>query len=337
MKGSSRPVRTDVKANRGWARHLEGWQPGFLTIFVAGVSAWLAVPRPVPPTELPEPMIEPRELDRVARADDALADAAERERLDTDVRAVGSAVIAYNLAEVARDDDRVAVALNDIAEAVRRALPLGEEGLARLRAHHLRSFLLELHRWESTGVESDALHELGGRFVENARHDHWIEGGRLLADESVRGALFKMRWNKVTLAHGSFELTPIERRAFLRFLLLHPPREAIPVPSRLRPAPVPRPAGSSQADILRAGEQRAAFQADEYRLGKIPELGSLDPDYPAALARGVVLYRMRSYHNAVEAFRKHLDEHPDGPYAIRAQNYLQAALEAAGVVGGVDP
>ena len=198
MKGSSRPVRTDVKANRGWARHLEGWQPGLLAIFVAGVPAWLTVPRPVPPTELPEPMIEPRELDRVAQADAALADAAERERLDTDVRAVGSAIIAYNLAEVTGDAEAVGRERRNVAEAGRRALPQGEEALARLRAHHLRSFQRELRRWESTGEETDTLRELGGLFLQNARADRWIEGRRLLPDEAVRGALFKKRWSGAT-------------------------------------------------------------------------------------------------------------------------------------------
>ncbi len=325
MKGSSRPVRTDVKANRGWSRHLEGWQPGVLTLFVAGVSALLAVPRPVPPTDVPEPMIEPRELDGVARADEALADAAERERLDTDVRAIGSAFIAYNLAEVAGDADAVALSRRDVAEAVRRALPQGDEAIARLRAHHLRSFQRELRRWESTGLESEALRELGGRFLEGAAADRWIQGHRLLADEAVRGALFKKRWNDLALLHGTFELTAVEQRALLRFLLLHPHREAAP------PRRTPRIRGQRQteAETREAAEQRASYQAEEYRLDKIEAIAALDPDYPADLARGVVLYRLRRYPGAVEAFRQHLDAHPDGPYAMRAQNYLAAALNAA--------
>jgi hypothetical protein len=31
----------------------------------------------------------------------------------------------------------------------------------------------------------------------------------------------------------------------------------------------------------------------------------------------------------VEAFRRHLEIAPDGPYALRAQNYLRAALGRA--------
>jgi hypothetical protein len=325
VKGSSRPVGTEVKGKRGWGRHLEGWQPGLLTIFVAGVSALLAVPRPVPPTDLPEPMIEPRELDRVARADEALADAAEHERLDTDVRAIGSAIIAYNLAEVAGDADAVALERRNVAEATRRALPHGDEAIARLRAHHLRSFQRELRRWESTGEATAALRELGGLFLEGAGADHWIQGHRLLADDAVRGALFKKRWNDLTLLRGTFELTAVEQRALLRFLLLHPHREAGP-PRRTPPIRGLKP---TEAETQRAAEQRALYQAEEYRLDKIKALAALDPAYPADLARGVVLYRLHRYPGAVEAFRLHLDAHPDGPYAMRAQNYLDAALNAA--------
>jgi hypothetical protein len=315
VKRSSRPVRTVVKANGGVARHLEGWQPGFLAILVAGVSALLAVPRSVPPTELPEPMIEPRELDRVAQADAALADAAERERLDTDVRAVGSAIIAYNLAEVAGDAVGVARERRAVAEAARRALPQGEEALARLRAHHLRSFQRELRRWETTGEETDTLRELGGLFLENARADRWIEGRRLLADETVRGALFKKRWSELSLVRGALEISIVEQRAVLRFLLLHPHHEG--------------GALAAGAETTRAGEQRAEYLAEHYRLKKIEEIRALDPGYPADFGRGVVLYRLHSYPQSVEAFRLHLEAHPDGPYTLRAQNYLRAALGAA--------
>ena len=134
----------------------------------------------------------------------------------------------------------------------------------------------------------------------------------------MRAALFKKRWSELALAHGpAFDLASAETRAVYRFLLLHPPREAPPQTTGLA-----RNGAAETAD-----DERAAFLAGRYRLGKIEELRALDPTYPADLAKGVVLYRERSYALAAEAFRRHLEAHPDGPWAMRARNYLDASLE----------
>jgi tetratricopeptide (TPR) repeat protein len=285
-----------------------------LAVFVAGTSALLAVPRAVPPVDFPEPMIEPRELARAARADQALADAAERERLDADVRRVGSAIRAYGLAEIA-DAGPPELERREVAGAAQRALAQGEAALARLRAYQLRSFLRELHRWEQTGEETDELRELGGPFLDSARRSGWVEGGRrLVLDDTVRAVLFKKRWVDLTLVHGpALDLSSAESRALYRFLILHPPRD----PGR----------GIDEGGP--GATMRAAIAAEQYRLRKIEELHTLDPSYPADLGRGVALYRIHRYPQAVEAFRRHLDDHPDGPHTLRAQNYLRAALGAA--------
>ncbi len=253
---SSRSDRTPVKAPRaggparsppsqrprGLARHLEGWQPGLLAIFVAGVSSLLAVPRPVAPAEIPEPMLDPGALDRVARADRALAEAADHEPRDTDVAALGEAIRAYGRAETenvrprlpaAGSDAGVAIvnARRDVARAATLAAAQGEGALARLRAYQLRSFLRELLRWETTGHETPELIEMGGPFLVDAEGRGWADeaGRRLVLDETVRAALFKKRWSELTLTRGpAFDLTTAETRAVYRFLLLHPPREARP-------------------------------------------------------------------------------------------------------------
>jgi hypothetical protein len=314
VEGSSRSKRTGVKAH-GLARHLEGWQPGLLAVFVAGISALLAVPRPVLPDEIPEPLLDPRALDRAAQADLALAAAAEHERLDADVRLLGSSLRAYGLADADGSTSGVVAARRDVALTARRAAAQGDGALARLRAYELRSFLRELRRWEATGEQTTELRELGGPFVEHAQKSGWVEGRhRLLPDETVRAALFKKRWVELTLVRGpAFDLAPAETRALYRFLLLHPPREA--------------PHGPGEAET-RAADQRAGYLAEQYRLKKIEELRVLDPSYPADLGRGVVLFRLRNYPQAAEAFRRYLDTHTDGPYRLRAQNYLHATLEA---------
>lgn len=315
---SSRTARADVKAHagkRGVGRHLEGWQPGALAVLLAAVSAALAVPRSVPPVELPDLLIAPRALERVAADDRALAAAAEQGRLDTDVRAVGAAIRAFGLVDAGDDDRALATERRNVARAGERAMAFGETALLELRAYQLRSFLRELHRWEATGVESDELRELGGRFVHTAQENGWVVGRRLMMDDVVRGALFKKRWNDLVLVHGAaFEPTREESLALTRFLLMHPPRDA---------------ARAASGMVGRAAEERAQFLMEQYRLRKIEELRALDASYPADLARGVIYYRLHRYAMAVEAFRRHLEAHPDGPHTVRAQNYLRAALGRA--------
>jgi hypothetical protein len=281
---------------------------------VAGISALLAVPRAVPPSEMPEPLIAPRALEQVARDDLALVAAAEREGLDADVRLLGEAVRAYGRAEAADDTDAVVRERARVVEAFQLASAQGETALARLRACQLRSFLRELRRWEQTGEASDELRELGGRFLDGARQEGWIDGRHLLLDEAVRAAQFKLRWMAITTAHGpSLALAPVERLALDRFLLLYPHRD--------RSWSDPR----QGAPLMHAADDEK-----KYQLRKIDEISALDPSYPADLAKGVVYFRHRSYALAAKSFTTHLEDHPSGPYNVRAQNYLLAALALAG-------
>lgn len=323
MERSSRPERIPVKPGgagdrerRGIARHFEGWQPGLLALFLAGSSAVLAVPRSVDPHELPEPVVEPRALDRLALADERLARAAERAALDFDVRALGSAVRAYGVADDAGSGSALEVERKRVAQASARARPHGDQALLELRAWQLRSFLRELARWEATGEETDELRELGGGFIHMVKRTGWVDedGRRLRMDAAVRAALFKKRWNELAVLRGApFELALDESRALFRFLLRNPPREDPPGPR----------------DAQKDAALRIALAAEQYRLRKIDELGALDPTFPAQLGRGVVFYRLHRYPLAVEAFRRHLEDHPEGPFTLRAQNYLRAALGRA--------
>ena len=145
--------------------------------------------------------------------------------------------------------------------------------------------------------------------MELMRRSGWADERRRLAlDEAALRASFKKRWNDVTGMKGpALALTLDEERALLGFLLRHPPRP---------------PGGVSAPSRARAHE-------DQVRLKKVEELGAVDPAYPVDLARGVVLYRLRRYPLAVQAFARHLAAHPDGPHALRAQNYLRAAIGRA--------
>jgi TolA-binding protein len=54
----------------------------------------------------------------------------------------------------------------------------------------------------------------------------------------------------------------------------------------------------------------------------------LDPTYPAAYALGIAHFRRGAYPASAQAFRDWVDAHPEGPYALRAKNFLRAALAA---------
>ncbi|MFT3767022.1 MAG: hypothetical protein QM820_16110 [Minicystis sp.] len=298
-----------------------------MAIFLAGTSALIAVPQGSDPSAVPEPALSPRALAQVARADEGLAaqaeaDAAHGSRLDFDVRTLGSAIRAYGLADAEGRDDEIVTARRRVADAIRPARQHGDEALEKLRAYQLRAFLRALRHWEAKGEELPDLRALGGGFVSMAGRNGWVQDGVIVMDEPVRRAMFKKRWNELTLLHGPrFDLTIDEQRAVFRFLLRKPPRDDAEVSS------MPR------APLRMKQDERAAFVAEQYRLRKIDDFAGADPAYPADLARGVIFYRMHRYAVATELFRRHLEAHPDGPFTLRAQNYLRAALGHAAEEG----
>jgi len=301
-----------------FARHLEGWQPGLLAILIAVSGAALALPRAAAPEDIPPPSVDERALRQTLEhdRDRAVALAPELEREVTgsappalfDLRALGQAIRDFGLADASPDrDDLIVEKRSKLAEAVLRAVSLGEEKLLSLRAYEMSLFLREVRRWEETRVESEDLKALGGPFISMLERNGWIRDGRILPDERVRAILFKKRWNEITgLSQGPFSLTLDEQRAHYRFLLAYP-----------------SPLTGMQGDEV---DCRAI---DQWRLRKVNELSKLDPSYPDQLARGVLLFRLGSHLAAAEAFRNHLADHPDGPHALRARNFLLAALEQA--------
>ena len=292
------------------ARLFDGWQAAIAVFVVASCMLILIIPRDVEPVELPEPCVDFRELARIEAADEAMAAAADRERLDVDVLRLGTAMFAFGEADAQADEDALVHTRREMISATEGALHVGEAQIIALRAHHTRTFLRELRRWQSTGDESDQLHQTAGSFVRAFERSGWIDRGRrVLADPPVLRALFKKRWNELAGLHGGpFDLALDEQRALLRFLLLHPS-----LPGNVYEEGPPSP--------VRRETTLAA-----YRIKKIDELAAIDPSYPAQLARGVALYGEHRFLMAAEAFNAHLSRAPDGPYTLRARNYLAAAL-----------
>jgi tetratricopeptide (TPR) repeat protein len=282
-----------------------------LALLLAGSTAALAIPRSVAPVDLPEPRLDPGALRHIANADAELAASADRERLDVDVLKLGTQIFAFGVADAKRDDEALATARRDVLDATPRALHVGVAPVLALRAHHLRTFLREMARYDATGEETNTLREVAGGFIHRLEHNGWVDvtraEHRVLPDATVLAILFKKHWNEVAGVSGApFDAALPEARAFYRFLLAHP-------------------ALSDSAGSPSLYDARSAITG-QYRLKKIDELSTVDHDYPVQLARGVVYFQLGRFPLAVEAFRRHLEAHPDGAYTFRAQNYLRAAL-----------
>lgn len=313
-------IRTRKEPRRGFARHFEGWQPGLVAVLIAGLVAALVVPRPVEPRDVPSPAIDRIALSRTAAADDARARSARVDGLDVDVRRLGTALHEYGRADCDGSEDALVASRAKVVDAGRAAFAVGEEAVLRLRAFQLVTFLDEVRAWEHTGRITDSLCELGGGFSRLLERNAWVvtEDGRprVLLDDAALRASFKKRWNEIVgVGSSSFALSLDEQRSLFRFLLVHP----------TMPSSKPEP-GHEESPAWRAFEEGHAAQ---FQLKKIEELSALDATYPRDFARGVVLYRLQRFALAVESFRRHLEDHPDGPLSLRAQNHLRAALGRA--------
>jgi hypothetical protein len=306
-----------MRRKGGLLRHLEGWEAGLLAVVIALFGTLLAVPMKVAPNDVPLPLANGKLLAATLEREHALASSVvpmlAREIADPaqgtefyDLRALGEQFRAYGRAEMSEDVYAAVRARQKLAETVGRARALGDDKLLGLRAYQRRLFLTELERWERSGAESDELTGLGGRFVALATRDGWLDGRTIAMNDSLRGIFFKRRWNEIAgLTQAPFALSLDEQRAFYAFLLEHPHVEGNQ--------------NMTAEDACRA--------ADRWRLRKIEEIAAVDPSYPYALARGVLLYRVGRFPAAAQALRDYLAAATDGRYALRARNYLVAAME----------
>ncbi len=299
---------------QGLARHFEGWQPGLVAVLIAVLGSILVVPLEAPPRDVPLPIVNPRALAAAFAHDRALSDKIgpelEHDRDEPrgqgglyDLRALGSAVRAYGIADASGEAEKLLRARDQLLAAVTKARALGDDKLVALRAYELEAFLEEVRRWERTGEDSEELRALGGGFVALVMRSGWVRPGRHVAlSEPLRAVFFKRRWSEITgLKDGVFDLSLDEKRSFYAFLLSYPAR--------------------TPGD---ANDLASCRRLDQFRLRKVEELGKQDPAYPRSFARGVLLSRLGQYHAAIEAFNEHMAHASDGPYAMRARNYLAA-------------
>lgn len=290
---------------RGWKRHFEGWELGALAVSTVLIAALLFVPRPVEPDAFPLP-----EIDRVAQS---RADSAEHARaltalarpLPYDARAVGEAFRRYGVATIESDLALVVDQRHDLRSAAAVALrQLGEEPLLELRAVDTLFFQRALSHWEATGEQNSDLRELGGDFLSRAEESGWTRPPHnLVLSKSERATLFRMRWTELTGLSDTLPFSPTldDWRAYYRLLIEHP-----------------------EGSIGKGGDERRDIV--RLRLGYVDALSKRDPDYPADLARGVLFYQLGTFPDSAREIRAYLLRRPAGPWTLRAQNYLRAAV-----------
>jgi hypothetical protein len=271
-----------------------------LGVAIVGMAAALAAPRATEPTlafELPSPLPDHVRLGEIAAAERVRANEARRHTLAFPVRAVGEAIrrIGRAAAEPAPNVNANATELRLLT--VRALKEGGSAGLLLLRAVQAELFVAACHAALTSGTASSELRELGGDFWDLARASEWVAGKNVLLTDDELALLFRSRWNELTglVRHPAFAASFEEQRARYALLL------------RL-------PAGAGTATRT------------EHQLGYVGGLEALDRDYPAAFARGVLLYRAGSYDASAAAFRAHLAARRDGPWSLRAGNHLLAAL-----------
>jgi hypothetical protein len=296
-------------------------------LVVGLVLGAVMLPRSVAPTEVPLPTLDARELARVVDGDDARVARVRSAPLSSRVRAAGSGLRAFNVAEASRQDGTtISVAREQIIAAVRDVDDGDVEALLDLRALQMSEFLAEVRGFERTGVVSAELEALGGTFVDRMKKVGWCDGHHILMPELVQRVAFKMTWNHTLLLDDNrrFTLTLDELRALYAFFLAHPhPAES--ERSRIDIAIATSP---DQAACERAYEFEQKATAT-WLLGKVGELGKIDPTYPAPLGRAAALFMKRDYSGAAALYEGWLQDHPSGTWTLRVQNHLRAALLAA--------
>jgi hypothetical protein len=296
----------------------------------------LLLPRRATPDIVPLPVADARALSRAESLDRALAERARATPLPGNVRALGSAIRDFHTLEAQEADQRrlaearhaVDVALIDALGAASASAD-AENALLALRAVELEAFLREVVRFEATGEESAELRALAGSFVRTARSEGWLldEGARraLAVPEDALRPMFKQMWNAFLglEKRPAFALALDEQRALYAFTIAHVRPQRL---MRQELEAARRGARDAKACQAIAEAERSATEAR--RLEHIARIGAVDPGYPTEFARGVVSYRRGDYAGAAHAFRAWLKDHPDGPFTLRAENFLRASIDA---------
>lgn len=276
---------------------------GGVALATASLVAVLAVPRPEYPDAIPYPPVDTERT----RVELSLARSAVNEalgtRLPTEVRGVGERVRRCGLLEVSDPQGVWRLEHDKLRESVLQLLQQKRgDDLVRLRelqAELLRRALLA--KWSSSATATPEhereLLELGAKLATHLESSRAWFAADPHFDATLR-ALFVERWGNLVGFGDHPALTPSANdwRLIHRFRVLRLLR-------------------SAQTD---GSELRAALS----------EVAKYSPDYPYDFAAGIVWYRMGAFEEAVQAFGRHLAQHPNSDYAVRAQNFRLEAARA---------
>lgn len=297
---------------------------GLVPVVVALLLGPLLLPRAVPPADVPLPRVDERVVEEAERLDRERA-ARARLGLPDEVRQLGQDLRDLNAYSARGSGPREPDALRREIDRLLGAetADLGMERLRELRAYQTQRFIEEVRAYGRSGTVSAELEELGGTFVPRMEAAGWIRGKRCLMDDRELRIAYQLAW-LATLGALDSPLSPTldEQRVLYAFYLRHPhasEASRASIDGARRTARTP-----ADCEALDAGERIAA---EAWRLERVDRLARIDPEYPHAFARGVVLFRMARYDDSARAFHAWVEAHPDGPLATRARNHLKAALE----------
>jgi hypothetical protein len=277
----------------GLARHLEGWPAGLAIVSAAALSALLVVPRRVEPDWVPPPRIDRVEQQLSTQLEGARLSRA-RGGLSLPARSVGEAFRRFGQANAAGNAaELLSAQLRRLAqELIDQA---GADALLDLRALQTELFVRAMQVSLDTQPTAEQT-ELGGSLIALGRARGWFAPPPTGPSREELETLFHVYWaDALALRRYPFAPTLNEWRVYYRFLLSRP---------------------------LRAGSERD--QDLQLQLGYVAALARQDLDYPAHLARGVLLYQRGAAADAAAELQAHLEQHPDGPWTLRAKNYLAA-------------
>ena len=309
----AKPVGKSSTARAAFARLLDGWELGGITVSLVLAAALLSVPRAAEPSAFPVPLIDPGEAAATRNRLTDLVDQAERQGLPFETRAVGDAVRRFGLAAAAGAND--AAHLGELMrERVQAALVAGQiEPLRRLRAVQSRLFVRAVRDYSWNEPVSAELAALGGDFPARARRNGWAGPDGCIASDDELATLFALRWSELTRLRDEPHLRASlgELRRYYRFLLLHPEQAR----------------GLDSPERARAG----------MRLRYVEALAHRDTEYPLELARGALLAQLGRLPESAQALTAQLGRPSGAAWNLRARNYLLYAASDREDAGDFSP
>ncbi len=291
---------------RPFARLLEGWELGAITVGLVLAAALLAVPRAAAPGVFPVPLVDEGEANATRERFARLADRAEREGLPFETRAVGDAVRRLGVALAGGTGDPEHLD-RLISERVHAAMSAGQvDALVRLRAVQARMFVRAVREHSWRGPASPELAALGGDFAARASRNGWAGRDRCVASDDELETLFARRWTEITRLRNDLHFKPTlgELRRYFRFLLLYPEHST--------------------------GSEPPARARASLRLRYVEALARHDTEYPISLARGSLLGELSMMPESAQALSSHLARPPNTEWNLRARNYLLFAANGRG-------